>query len=711
MATLYKNTRTGVTAKRMTLEEVVECIRSKEYEGMLRMFRAHCGTVTQNRNDDGTYRTDAQWEEDVPRICFSADYMKHLGVMRRMAYNGLVTLEVGSLMNSEEAAELRLYASRLPQTLLTFVGADGRSIVVVCRAELPDDRRTEGVPLPTEEEEIGHFHQNAYEKARQFYTGQLGIAIDMAAPRMDRICYMSADAELSYRPEALPFYVDADAPQQLAKPRLTAASDDVLPGYDLYRTQVLAVQACLSQAFDDALAIEDEQEMLTAVLSKQAHYCLESGIPKDLALRLTLYHGRLKDERLLAEKIFDNAYTPSAVRKAVRKNPRTAVLHHIPGPTLLMLHTNAFMEQNYQFRKNELTGEPQFRSVAWPYFDFRDVTREDRNTMTRRAQEAGLKSWDNDIRRYIESNDIPLFNPIDEYFNQLPDWDGRDRLEELASRVPTDDALWPRMLRIWMRSMVAHWMGRDPKYGNALVPLLIGPQGCGKTTFCRLVLPEELRDYYNDYIDFTKKFDLLNMLCSFVLVNIDEFDSIKLGRQPELKLLLSKADVKLRVPYGRSITRRRRYASFIATTNNQLPLSDPTGSRRFFCVNITGTIDNTTPIDYEQLYAQLQAEVKAGERYWLTDEENAELMEHNEQFQQLDSLEEMVRASCFAPDPADNTVKAVPVADILNHLVKKYRGLTNSKSNSIKLGLVLKKLEFKKGPDGRNNNTWIVVLK
>ena len=33
-------------------------------------------------------------------------------------------------------------------------------------------------------------------------------------------------------------------------------------------------------------------------------------------------------------------------------------------------------------------------------------------------------------------------------------------------------------------------------------------------------------------------------------------------------------------------------------------LTDPTGSRRFICIEVTGTIDTNKAIDYEQLYAQ-----------------------------------------------------------------------------------------------------------
>ncbi len=692
----------------MTVDAVVEIIRSKEYASSLVDFRLFCATDSHHRNPDGSYQVDAPWERAVPRICFAADYQKRKGVMQRVSYNGLLLLEIGSLPDIDEALSLRYAAGRLPQTLLTFLGADGRSVVIVCRAELPVDRRSQQQELPTTDEAITHFHQNAYALAQKFYTAQLTVSINPDAPCVDRICYVSADEAVYFNPESIPFYADAEPPVQPLGTYQRPSEEGSLPGQDRYRTQMLAVQTCLSQAFADSLSIDDQHEWITAVLTRHAHYCLESGIPKELALRLTLYHHEFGSERILANYIFDNTYTPQALRKALRKNPDTALLRHIPESTLLMLRTNAFMEQNYQFRKNVLTGVPQFRPVAWPYIDFRDVTEEDRNTMTRRALEAGLKSWDNDIRRYIESSDIPLYNPLDEYLGQLPEWDGTDRLADFARRVPTDDVLWLRFFPLWMRSMVAHWMGRDLLHGNALVPLLIGSQGCGKTTFCSIVLPEELRDYYNDYIDFTKKFDLLNTLSSFALVNIDEFDVITLSRQPQLKQLLSKPDVKLRVPYGKAITRRRRYASFIATTNSLQPLTDPTGSRRFLCVPINGRIDTLSPVDYPQLYAQLLAEVKSGERYWLTDDEAAELMLHNERFRQLDSIEEMVQSLFRCPE-LDESGSEMSTAEIVSRLRKRYPTVQANRSTFIKVGKVLSAL----GCDHRHanqGNMWKVVL-
>ncbi len=55
-----------------------------------------------------------------------------------------------------------------------------------------------------------------------------------------------------------------------------------------------------------------------------------------------------------------------------------------------------------------------------------------------------------------------------------------------------------------------------------------------------------------------------------------------------------------------------RMASFIATTNDYQPLTDPTGSRRYLCCELTGIIDTDTPIPYKQLYAQAIHELEQG---------------------------------------------------------------------------------------------------
>ena len=85
----------------------------------------------------------------------------------------------------------------------------------------------------------------------------------------------------------------------------------------------------------------------------------------------------------------------------------------------------------------------------------------------------------------------------------------------------------------------------------------------------------------------------------------------------------------------------RRYASFIGTSNQKDLLSDPSGSRRFICIEVTGPIDTNVSINYRQLYAQALNAVAKGERYWLDDADEAILKRTNREFEQLTPLEQL----------------------------------------------------------------------
>ncbi len=237
---------------------------------------------------------------------------------------------------------------------------------------------------------------------------------------------------------------------------------------------------------------------------------------------------------------------------------------------------------------------------------------------------------------------------------------------------------------------------------NAIVPLLIGDQGCGKTTLASIILPPELRTYYNDKVDFRGDSDLMTGLSSFALINIDEFDSLKKSQQPTLKYLLSKSEVKFRPAYGKTIEHRRRYASFIATTNLSHPLVDRTGSRRFVCIQITSgqRIDTYSPINYEQLYAQLLAEIHQGKQYWLDEEETTEVQGHNAIYLKLMNYSEMIDEALRLPTELDPE-EWYSIDEIIKHLSKtfKYISISNNTHRDIGKTMREKGYDMKKYKD------------
>ena len=689
--TLIKNYRNKETLRLVDLQELANVIRSGEYQEHVSNFRGVYPLADlKSRNQDGTLDSLPDWTKNLPRICFALEQEHRMHERIFRGYTGLVLLEVNNLTGQDEASAVRRGAAEMPQTLMAFVGADGQSVKIVCRGELFPGGNT----LPESPTDIDLFHENLYERARIIYNGQLGVTIEKLEPTTHRICYMSYDPELFYNPLATAIYAKAEKPtENIAHQSSSLEQTEGSLGMDRYKSMHTVFEYNLSKAFDETEGISDKDERRHAALSLLAQYCMETGLSMAPAMRQTLMKSVFWDEKELVTKVFENAYREDLVEKYMSKKgiKRTK---NIPQETLLTMKVNIFLNSNYELRKNVMRGVAEYRMRTGIGFSFQDLTEEARNSITMRAMEQGIKCWDKDIRRYVNSDDIERYDPINDYLEHLPRWDGKDRVTPLAQRVPTEWKEFVHLFHIWMRSMVAMWQGKGQLTGNALVPLLIGRQGCGKSSFCRILLPRELQDYYNDRINFKNEQDLNLGLSSFGLINLDEFDKITQRQQIVLKYLVSTADLKYRPPYGKAYTSNRRYASFIGTTNEQTPLTDPSGSRRFLCVSIDGDIDFETPVQHSQLFAQLLHEIRQGERYWLSKEEERALMEHNLNYQRLNGLGEMLMSLIQKPR-GDENGEWLGLKDLSALIKSHFKGYKEDATSIQKIAAYLRRPEYK----------------
>ena len=184
----------------------------------------------------------------------------------------------------------------------------------------------------------------------------------------------------------------------------------------------------------------------------------------------------------------------------------------IPASQEGMLDVELFLQENYLFRNNVLNGKVEFvnKSKDGEKAEFRTLTQQALNSIILRAKREGVGengSPKTDIMEYINSEEVERFDPVKEYLDGLPAWDGQNHVAKLFSRIPNVSTEQFSFLSIWMRSMVAHWLQMDTQHGNECVPTLIGPQGCGKTTFLLRLLPPHLRQYYLDHLNLSNKFD------------------------------------------------------------------------------------------------------------------------------------------------------------------------------------------------------------
>ena len=327
----------------------------------------------------------------------------------------------------------------------------------------------------------------------------------------------------------------------------------------------------------------------------------------------------------------------------------------------LMQEVTAFLTSRYRFRFNVLTEETEVANIAnnIPDTHLRYTKVDERwmNTLSMEAIETGIDCWDRDIQRFVRSRRISEYHPFTAYFEQLPEWDGKDRVSALARRV-SDNPVWVNGFHRWMLGLSAQWMqfrsdanntnrANSINRANSVAPLLVSScQGLGKSTFCRLLIPDALKAYYTESYDLGSPASAEAKLAACGLINLDEFDKLSASKMPLLKNLMQASALNIRKAYKRSASALPRIASFIGTSNREDLLVDRTGSRRFLCVSLEHAIDCVTPVEHEQLYAQLKAELLSGERSWFNKEEEQAIQQHNALFYKHIPEEEVFRL-CF----------------------------------------------------------------
>ncbi len=142
----------------------------------------------------------------------------------------------------------------------------------------------------------------------------------------------------------------------------------------------------------------------------------------------------------------------------------------------LMQEVTAFLTSRYRFRFNVLTEETEVADVAnitniennLPDAHLRYTKVDERwmNTLSMEAIETGIDCWDRDIQRFVRSRRISEYHPFTAYFEQLPEWDGKDRVSTLARRV-SDNPVWVNGFHRWMLGLSAQWMQFHPDTNNA----------------------------------------------------------------------------------------------------------------------------------------------------------------------------------------------------------------------------------------------------
>ena len=301
------------------------------------------------------------------------------------------------------------------------------------------------------------------------------------------------------------------------------------------------------------------------------------------------------------------------------------------------------------------------------------------------------------IWQVIDSDFVPLYNPIREYLNRLPPWDETTNpILDLALSVnvkggPDEQLLFYACLRKWLVGMVAGWL--EEKTVNEEILVLIGEQGIYKTQWFEHLLPPELSAYFNSTSSFGKmdKDEVLS-LSQFGLICLDEIDALKSEAMSRLKWAVTTKTTDARKPYAHNSERRIHIASYCGTSNNLQFIDDDSGTRRWLTFEVESIRSPLEyPIHHEEIFAQAYRLYLNGFRYWFEGKETDIVQLHNKRFEVPKPEQDLVGKYYRAP-AKDEPCVFVSSSEIMQTI----GGLLINRLTPNKLGRVMKDMGFKR---------------
>ncbi len=606
----------------------------------------------------GRTNTALKGTDRLPYLLWHATFGRG-GLHEFRALTGLLLLSIPLDGDANRTRQIRLAATQQPYTVMVFKGTSRRTLKVVVNCQ-----PTVG-QLPTTEADALTFLEAAQQQASRLYGALCQCSIPTVEESLRRGCRLSSDRDTYYNAKATALSVSLTPktltpyPMAVTDQRGHTTSD---PADDDVRRCQQDYYLCVEQAMERAPLTAADPLSAERFVTTLAQLCRRSGLPEESSVRRTDNYQDWGLDLPTVRRIFRTVY-------GRQKEGRPWAL--MSEKERIARKVQDFFDRRYELRYNVLKQIEEFRPKGVDYHPWQPLTDRD---IRRIAHEEMLEvgaAWSIDIELFCRSSIVKPYNPVHEFLAGCGRWDRRrDYIADLARRVPNSHPHWQRLFHRWLLGVVAAWTGRSQDFSNAVVPMLIGPQGCRKSTFCRLLLPRSLREYYIDDIKLDNAEQVERMLCRMALVNIDEYNAKTDREQAKIKRVLTERDVQVRRMRTDQYIMTQRMASFIATTNERQPLTDRTGSRRYLCVEVTGTIDTDTPINYQQLYAQALHELESGERYYMDHDEEQLMEQHNQQFMSL-STADILLTTYYEPAPRSQQhfVRAVDIlADLQQHV-------------------------------------------
>jgi hypothetical protein len=350
------------------------------------------------------------------------------------------------------------------------------------------------------------------------------------------------------------------------------------------------------------------------------------------------------------------------------------------------------ISENWELRYNTVKNTVDFRTVG--AFDFEELKIDN---IYRNLQHSRIKYSMSDLKSLLNSDFVKDYDPIDNYFNNLKEWDGVDHIERLANHIKVKrQPFFNSMLKKHLVRAVKCGLGKGV---NRYLFTIVGEkQSTGKTYFLRWLCPFQ-NDYYTEASISAKDKDTKIAVAKNFIYNIDELASLRKLDIDALKSLISSDKITERLPYGSSAVTMRRRSNFFASTNNTQILTD-TENTRWLVFELLGIDrDYSDNIDINDVWAQafaLYRDPSFSDQ--LDREEEQQQAGVNKNFNAESIEEQAIKAQFKVVEQGEGFFYSI--FDLVNHLNISY---TSQKFNSVAVGKAMKIIGFKDGRKSINN--------
>lgn len=307
-----------------------------------------------------------------------------------------------------------------------------------------------------------------------------------------------------------------------------------------------------------------------------------------------------------------------------------------PGNLAKILRMDARWGTNLALNEMSQSVMFQGKDVADSFIDWAQEQIEDHHGVAFGREEVASK-----IMAQASQNPV---HPVRDWLKALK-WDGTERIHRVGGEILlAESALSTHYLRCTMVGACRRVLRPGTKLDT--LPVLVGNQGLGKSTFWRTLIGDL---WFGDSpLDVESKdgFMVMHRKWCTELAELDHTTGTKAIER--VKAFLSSSEDVYRPPYGRTAMAFRRSGFLVGTTNQESFLFDPTGSRRFWPINCTNIELDLLRDWREQLWAEAMDLEAKGVPHWLDQAREGMRAEDAARFEAEDPWEELIHQAVDA---------------------------------------------------------------